>query len=435
MSRLILLVLLAVASSMAVAVEWSHVVTSNDGTSIYVDSATILKKGNKAKMWELWDFKTPQTIAFSTDTFLSRVTQSEYDCEEDQFRFHFFKHHSENMGNGNIVFVSNTVSAWTPVVPGTIIESMWKVACGNSPAKTFESEPSVNSQEQQNQDQQREEEFKQQEVRIGNSSIYVPKSLLEGGRLFGKSPEMLVDLRGPISSKDVLVFKKLLAPYLDKNYFKKNPKPSWYRPNPYDAGYSVTLDSEGGDMYAAMKIGRMFRKARIKATVNQYGKCLSSCVLLLAGSVSRYISGSVGIHRPFSTDTEAATFEKIQTKTSRLGAEVSSYLSKMNIPTSLYDNMRSTPSDDIRILTHDELETFGLNQDDPVFAELRDNAEAKLAHLSKSEYLSRKALWNQCVSDGYGRLKQANLVDDPIEFAKMMSECDKKTIYKDVIDQ
>lgn len=112
MSKLILMMLLAVASSSAVAVEWSYVGASNTGVSIYVNPANILKKGNKVKIWDLKDFKTAQTLFGSTDTYLSAVTQSEYDCEEHQFRLLYSMDHSKNMGNGNVVFVSSTVSAW-----------------------------------------------------------------------------------------------------------------------------------------------------------------------------------------------------------------------------------------------------------------------------------------------------------------------------------
>lgn len=289
-------------------------------------------------------------------------------------------------------------------------------------------------------DQQRaNEEIRQNQVRIENSSIWIWKSQYEKLMNEGRLPEGVpgVELRGPISKNDVLVFQKLLAPYLDKNYFKKNPKPNWYKPNPYDEGYWVSLNSEGGDVHAAMTIGRMFRKARVWAKVGWSGKCMSSCVLLLAGAVKRstFDGGPVGIHRPYTTDTEAVSFEELQTSTTKLGVDVSAYLHEMNIPISLYESMKLIPPENIRILSHSELNAFGLYEMDPVFAELNDNRKANLARVSKREFLSRKALSDQCQLEGYKRLSRASKGGEPdiFDVAKMARECDEKTIYKDVI--
>ncbi|MCR4347850.1 MAG: hypothetical protein NUV55_11705 [Sulfuricaulis sp.] len=281
------------------------------------------------------------------------------------------------------------------------------------------------------------EEIRRNQVRIGNSSIWIWQSEYDKLMNEGVLPRGVpgVSLRGPISKNDVPIFRKLLAPYLDKNYFKKNPTPQWYKPNPYDEGYWVSLDSEGGDVYAAMTIGRMFRKARVHAQVGWSGKCMDSCVFLLAGAVKRstFSGGPVGIHRPYSIDTDAVSFEELQTRTTKLGADVSAYLREMNIPSSLYESMKLIPPENIKILSYSELKAFGLYDRDPVFAELNDNMEANLARVSKSEFLLRKALSDQCRREGFKRLGPSEDWAGMLEFAKMSRECDEKTIYKDVI--
>lgn len=290
-------------------------------------------------------------------------------------------------------------------------------------------------------DQQKaRDEVNRNQVRIGNSSIWMMKyqyeKLVNDGELPFGFPG--VYLRGPISTNDVAVFQKLLAPYLDKNYFKKNPKPKLYSPNPADVGYWVNLESEGGDVYAAMAIGRMFRKARVWALVGWSGKCMSSCVLLLAGAVKRstFDGGPVGIHRPYSTSTGSGSFEELQTKTTKLGVDVAAYLQEMNIPSSLYESMRLIPPESIKILGLSELEKFGLYDNDPVFAELNDNSEAKLARISKQEFMSRKAQSKRCQIEESRNLKQGNDGNiDILEFAKIARNCDLKTIYKDVVDE
>lgn len=277
------------------------------------------------------------------------------------------------------------------------------------------------------------------QVRIGNSSVWIAKYQYDRLMNDGILPEGIpgVTLRGPITKADVPVFQKLLAPYLDKNYFKTNQEQKWYKPDPTDEGYWVFLDSEGGDVYSAMTIGRMFRKARVYALLSNGSKCMSSCVLLLAGAVNRSIvdGARVGIHRPYSTNTDPTSFDDLQAKTTNLGVDVSAYLSEMNIPSSLYESMKLVPSENIKILGDPELEAFGLNDKDPVFVELIDNAGAKLAGVSKSEFLARKALSINCQLEGMQRLKSGNNSFSDTLFAKMARECDLRIIYKDVVDE
>ena len=52
--------LLLVGVSTNVFAEWTWVGTnSNGGITAYVDFATIHKKGNKVKVWDIFDYKTP----------------------------------------------------------------------------------------------------------------------------------------------------------------------------------------------------------------------------------------------------------------------------------------------------------------------------------------------------------------------------------------
>lgn len=271
---------------------------------------------------------------------------------------------------------------------------------------------------------------------IGNSSIWISKDDLTALKAHGTLPAMF-SVIGAITSADIPVVRMLLAPYVDPNFIKNHPAPRWYKPDPDDTGYMVNLDSEGGDVGAAIEIGRMFRKARVYASLGPQDKCLSACVFLLAGSVRRLNNGPVGIHRPYSSSTSSTSYESMQENTLKLGELVHTYLIQMNIPDDLYESMRRVPPEQIKVLSHDELDRYGLNADDPVFAELNDNSEARLAGVSKTEFLHRKALSKQCLEEGFWRLSRANNDGkiDIFEFAKLRNECDQKTIYKDVLDE
>lgn len=59
------------------------------------------------------------------------------------------------------------------------------------------------------------------------------------------------------------------------------------------------LDTPGGDVVAAMTIGRLLRKERAYVQIDPDAVCLSACVLVLAGAVEREVQGKIGIHRPY----------------------------------------------------------------------------------------------------------------------------------------
>ena len=231
-------------------------------------------------------------------------------------------------------------------------------------------------------------------VHLNGSSIIMEAMEYEKYEERGELPPIL-RIDGEITEADIPVLKSILAPYLDPKYLKTHPNPSRYTPNPALIGYTMLLNSPGGDVVVAMELGRMMRKARV-AVLTQ--KCLSSCVLLLAGAVRRAPGpNQVGIHRPFLSDTRERSFEEMQSITSRLGDLVAAYLKEMNIPSSLYDAMVRVPPEHIQMLDYDQLETYGLSADDPVFAELQRNAEARVAGLPKTEYLARAAAYEECV--------------------------------------
>ncbi len=123
-----LLITLLVLSSGPVYAGW--VLTSGDdeaGLTVYVDPDSIRQKGNLAKMWQLYDYKTVQTVA--GDSFLSFKRFNEYDCAEERTRMLGYTWFSGNMGNGNVVYSTTEQLPWEPVVPRTINRSLWKVAC------------------------------------------------------------------------------------------------------------------------------------------------------------------------------------------------------------------------------------------------------------------------------------------------------------------
>jgi len=130
MTRLFLIVLtLFVLSSRPAYAEWVKVSDSDEtGKTVYVDPATIRRNSNLVKMWQFYDYKTVQTVG--GNRFLTAKEQWEFDCAEERGRVVARKEFSGNMGSGTMVFTNSEVGKWAPVIPGSIGQAVWEVACG-----------------------------------------------------------------------------------------------------------------------------------------------------------------------------------------------------------------------------------------------------------------------------------------------------------------
>ena len=128
MKKVLVLLLLMVSTS--VFAEWTEVGQSAaNGMTAYADFGTIKRKGNKVKMWRLYDFKTVQKVG--NDSFLSSVSRNEYDCEEETVRLLDFYWYSGNMRQGEIVVSSTNIKRESKsIMPDTFNDDLLKIACG-----------------------------------------------------------------------------------------------------------------------------------------------------------------------------------------------------------------------------------------------------------------------------------------------------------------
>jgi hypothetical protein len=162
-------------------------------------------------------------------------------------------------------------------------------------------------------------------------------------------------------------------------------------------GVNVVLKSNGGDVSAAMDIGRFLRSNSAWVTVPFGAPCASACVLVLAGAVQRSIFGPIIIHRLYRADAEPLGLARAQSEFEQRGKVIKAYLDEMNIPTSLYEAMLAIPSESERELSEAELENFRLNMADVVYEEENAAGTAKYLGISMSEYLGRLAARDDCI--------------------------------------
>lgn len=133
------------------------------------------------------------------------------------------------------------------------------------------------------------------------------------------------------------------------------------------AGMVVNLDSAGGQLVAAVAIGRLLRQMKGVARLAAGSSCLSACVYVLAGAPYRLVQpgATVAVHRPYDPDDARLPLEQRQEKQARLDAFVRAYLKEVNVPPALYDAMLQAPAG--RTLQSSQLGWYGLDAHDRNF--------------------------------------------------------------------
>jgi hypothetical protein len=116
------------ALSFSAAAEWVAV-SDNDEYVAYADPATLLRAGNFVEMSDLIDLKSPRASPYGT-LHASSKARSRFDCETPRMRTTAFTLHSGQMGNGETVETATMSDAWLTVAPGTLLDALWKFACG-----------------------------------------------------------------------------------------------------------------------------------------------------------------------------------------------------------------------------------------------------------------------------------------------------------------
>lgn len=211
-----------------------------------------------------------------------------------------------------------------------------------------------------------------------------------------------IDINGKITTETAREVENLFKAF---HAAKQGDKHSCTSPSGDDDfsafGTHFGINSNGGNVIAAMEIGRLFRNERVWLGVDGY--CISSCVLILAGAVNRHVSRDnlVGIHRPYQASGPVANPSEIATTYSSLLAQIKSYLREMNVSTRLATDMLAIEPEAVRMLSLKELQSYRLLDLDPAEQERRavnneiDNLkEAERLGLDRIEYNKRKALAN-----------------------------------------
>jgi len=225
----------------------------------------------------------------------------------------------------------------------------------------------------------------------------------------------------PISSKAVLINISGSIAAGDSDRLKETWESQKNHP-------SIYLDSRGGDVDEALRMGRFLRAKRAMATVSPGGTCASACVFLLMGAPFRAVTAysQVIIHRPYTTSTEDLPDEVREKNYRERTARIRSFLDEMHFSQDLFHEMESTPPEQGHLLSEAELTRWGLNATDPVFQESVDAKTARRLGVTMEELVKRHARI-ESVCNSANDSSAPNISTDLDAYGKWYSKC-----YSDV---
>lgn len=147
----------------------------------------------------------------------------------------------------------------------------------------------------------------------------------------------------------------------------------------------LEIESGGGDVQEAMRAGEAIGASEWGIWTKRH--CYSACVLILAAGDMRSISGDVGIHRIFPSKSTAKTRDELSAALEQIHSEMVAYLRKNGTSTILADEMMAVSSNEVRILTPEELKNFGLDGSN---AAQSDVARLKLIQKCGAEFVRKR---------------------------------------------
>ena len=122
-----------------------------------------------------------------------------------------------------------------------------------------------------------------------------------------------------------------------------------------DADIWLYLKSSGGDVDAAMQIGRIIRKYEAFVQVGGGSKCYSSCVLIYIAGSTRLSYGIIGLHRPYFASAPQSR-QEIERQAPIMLQKLKSYVQEMGVADIVYQEMVNTEPAQIKLYKAAEIQ-------------------------------------------------------------------------------
>jgi hypothetical protein len=158
--------------------------------------------------------------------------------------------------------------------------------------------------------------------------------------------------------------------------------------------FTVHLESKGGDVFAAMKIGRIIRANEGETWSSPTG-CYSSCALIYIAGIIRFnYYSEIGLHRPYLASSPQSR-ETIEKQMPIMLAKVKSYVAEMGISNTFYDQMMGTEPSKMIVYHDREIEKL-VPITDPIWDELAIAARARTYGITTLEMRERDEDAKKC---------------------------------------
>ena len=129
MSRLVIFLLLMMSLPSYAA--WQFLGATSDGTAYLIDPSTKKNKGQLIEMHTMQNLHSARLV--NGQKFRSAVGQTLYNCTDKTSATTLIRQFSGELGEGKVVSSfkqkPNEI-IWDAILPNTILEKEWQVACG-----------------------------------------------------------------------------------------------------------------------------------------------------------------------------------------------------------------------------------------------------------------------------------------------------------------
>lgn len=171
--------------------------------------------------------------------------------------------------------------------------------------------------------------------------------------------------------------------------------------------HGLFVHSNGGDVEAALDVGDIIAGQNWTIFVARTGErnsrestaiCYSACVFLLAAGRERIVLGRVAIHRLYPSRSTATSRQELARALADIVERAHAFMRENGVNETIIAEMMTIPSAEVRVLSHDELDGYGLGRENVAQVDLerlnleRRCGEAFVARL----YAVRRAVEATC---------------------------------------
>ena len=145
---------------------------------------------------------------------------------------------------------------------------------------------------------------------------------------------------------------------------------------------AVVLNTRGGNVDAALKMGRLIRKHGLNTYLAPKSECASACIFILIGGITRMAFGELSVHRSGVDINSPTTLQKLKKHNDDNTKEVNDYVEEMGISPLLADAILMTPYWRTRELTWRDRTRWGVHGMDTIHEEMWFREASRSAKLS-----------------------------------------------------